>query len=217
MRQTFPSLLAAPACAAPASVLAQTTDPAAHRVRAQASPAAATADMATGEVRKVDKSAAKLTLKHGEIKHLDMSPMTMVFNVRDKAVLDQFKAGDKVRFRAVNDAGKYTVTDIERADWRRHGSGAPLAPPARLPGRRTRSGFAWYLSPWRQSGPASHDSMSRVPCRLPAGCACGGRLAVSQVKAARGTGRRMIHVPPCSPPVGDRQMRGCVGTHRPLS
>ena len=49
MRQTFPSLLAAPACAAPASVLAQTTDPAAHRVRAQASPAAATADMATGE------------------------------------------------------------------------------------------------------------------------------------------------------------------------
>ncbi|MBP6465854.1 MAG: copper-binding protein, partial [Rubrivivax sp.] len=34
----------------------------------------------------------------------------------DKAVLDQFKAGDKVRFRAVNDAGKYTVTDIERAD-----------------------------------------------------------------------------------------------------
>ena len=99
MRQTFPSLLAAPACAAPASVLAQTT-----------------ADMATGEVRKVDKSAAKLTLKHGEIKHLDMPPMTMVFNVRDKAVLDQFKAGDKVRFRAVNDAGKYTVTDIERAD-----------------------------------------------------------------------------------------------------
>ena len=75
MRQTFPSLLAAPACAAPASVLAQTTDPAAHRVMAQASPAAATADMATGEVRKVDKSAAKLTLKHGEIKHLDMPPI----------------------------------------------------------------------------------------------------------------------------------------------
>lgn len=116
MKHMFPSLVLALACAAPASVLAQTTDPAAHHVMAQASPAAATADMATGEVRKVDKSAAKLTLKHGEIKHLDMPPMTMVFNVRVKAMLDQFKAGDKVRFRAVNDAGKYTVTEIEKAD-----------------------------------------------------------------------------------------------------
>ena len=116
MGPPLPGPVAPPARAPPASALAQTTDPAAHRVMAQASPAAATADMATGEVRKFDKSAAKLTLKHGEIKHLDMPPMTMVFNVEDKAVLDQFKAGDKVRFRAVNDAGKYTVTDIERAD-----------------------------------------------------------------------------------------------------
>jgi Cu/Ag efflux protein CusF len=115
MKHMFPSLVLALACAVPASVLAQTTNPAAQHVMAQAGPAAA-ADMATGEVRKVDKSAAKLTLKHGEIKHLDMPPMTMVFNVRDKAVLDQFKAGDKVRFRAVNDAGKYTVTEIEKAD-----------------------------------------------------------------------------------------------------
>ena len=77
---------------------------------------AANGEMADGEVRKVDKRAAKLTRRHGEIKPRDMPPRTMVFNVRDRAVLDQSKAGDKVRFRAVNDAGKYTVTDIERAD-----------------------------------------------------------------------------------------------------
>jgi Cu/Ag efflux protein CusF len=66
-------------------------------------------------VRKVDKDAAKITLKHGEIKSLEMPPMTMVFNVKDKAMLDQLKAGDKVRFKAVNEAGKYTVTDIRVA------------------------------------------------------------------------------------------------------
>jgi len=72
-------------------------------------------DMADAKVRTVDKDAAKLTLKHGEIKSLEMPPMTMVFNVKDKAMLDQLKAGDKVRFKAVNEAGKYTVTDIQVA------------------------------------------------------------------------------------------------------
>jgi Cu(I)/Ag(I) efflux system protein CusF len=75
--------------------------------------AAASADMADGEVRKIDKDASKVTLKHGEIKSLDMPAMTMVFVVKDKAMLDSIKAGDKVRFRAVNDAGKYTVTEMQ--------------------------------------------------------------------------------------------------------
>jgi Cu/Ag efflux protein CusF len=69
--------------------------------------------MADAEVRKVDKDAAKITLKHGEIKSLEMPPMTMVFNVKDKAMLDRVKAGDKVRFKVVNEAGKYTVTEIQ--------------------------------------------------------------------------------------------------------
>ena len=77
---------------------------------------AAWAQSTDAEVRKVDKSAGKLTLKHGEIKNLDMPPMTMVFHVKDKTVLDRFKAGDKVRFKVVDDAGKYTVTDIEMAN-----------------------------------------------------------------------------------------------------
>ena len=53
------------------------------------------------------------TLKHGEIKSLDMPAMTMVFVVKDKAMLDSVKAGDKVRFKAVSDAGKITVTEMQ--------------------------------------------------------------------------------------------------------
>ena len=70
-------------------------------------------EMSDGEVRRVDKEAGKLTLRHGEIKNLDMPPMTMVFQVRDKALLDQVKPGDKVRFSAEKVEGKYTVTHME--------------------------------------------------------------------------------------------------------
>ena len=48
---------------------------------------AQTADAAEGEVRKIDRDAKKITLKHGPIKNLDMPGMTMVFQVRDQAVL----------------------------------------------------------------------------------------------------------------------------------
>lgn len=71
-------------------------------------------DLAEGEVRKVDRPAAKVTLKHGEIRNLDMPPMTMVFVVRDPAALDALKAGDKVQFRAIKDGGTYTVTEIRK-------------------------------------------------------------------------------------------------------
>jgi len=80
---------------------------------ALAFPAWASGDFADGEVRKVDKSAGKITLKHGEIKNLDMPPMTMVFVVADKALLEQVKAGDKVQFRAANQDGRMTVTEIQ--------------------------------------------------------------------------------------------------------
>ena len=58
-------------------------------------------DMVAGEVRKVDKEAKKLTIKHGEIRNLDMPAMTMVFQVRDEAMLDKVRAGDKIRFVAL--------------------------------------------------------------------------------------------------------------------
>jgi Cu(I)/Ag(I) efflux system protein CusF len=89
---------------------AQSTDHAGHHL-AQAAPAAA--PMADGEVRKVDKGAGKLTLKHGPIPNLDMPGMTMVFQVKEPAMLDQVKAGDKVRFAADKIGGQYTVVKIE--------------------------------------------------------------------------------------------------------
>lgn len=83
----------------------------AHKTPTRA--AASAADMTEGEVRKVDKEGGKLTLKHGNIKNLDMPAMTMVFSVKDKAMLDAVKAGDKVKFKAVNDAGAFTVTEVQ--------------------------------------------------------------------------------------------------------
>ena len=93
--------------------MAALADDAHHQpATAAASPAA---DMTDGEVRKIDMEAGKLTLKHADIKSLDMPGMTMVFVVKDKAMLDTLKTGDKVRFKAVNDAGKFTVTEIQPA------------------------------------------------------------------------------------------------------
>jgi Cu/Ag efflux protein CusF len=71
------------------------------------------AAMADGEVRKIDRSAGKVTLRHGEIKSLDMPPMTMVFRVKDPAMLDPLKDGDKVKFVAEKIGSGYTVTQLE--------------------------------------------------------------------------------------------------------
>ena len=72
-------------------------------------------EMTDGEVRKVDLEAGKVTLKHADIKSLDMPAMTMVFVVKDKAMLEKLKTGEKVRFKVINDGGKLTVTDIQPA------------------------------------------------------------------------------------------------------
>ena len=72
-------------------------------------------ELADGEVRKVDKDAKKLTIRHGQIPSLNMPPMTMVFQVKDPAMLDQVKTGDKIRFNAENVGGALTVTKIEPA------------------------------------------------------------------------------------------------------
>lgn len=75
--------------------------------------AQAAAPTTDGEIRKVDKATGKITIKHGEIKNLDMPPMTMVFGVTDKALLDKVKAGDHVKFAAIEDHGRLMVTAIE--------------------------------------------------------------------------------------------------------
>ncbi len=87
---------------------AQTTAPAAPG--AMQMPAGAMTD---GEVRKIDKENKKITLKHGEIKNLEMPGMTMVFGVKDPAMLDMVKPGDKVMFKAEKSGGALIVTEIQ--------------------------------------------------------------------------------------------------------
>ena len=82
---------------------------------APTSTSASTATMTDGEIRKVDKGAKKLTIKHGAIKNLDMPGMTMVFQVKDPALLDKVKAGDKVKFKADMIGGSVVVTEIQLA------------------------------------------------------------------------------------------------------
>jgi uncharacterized cupredoxin-like copper-binding protein len=73
------------------------------------------AEMTDGEVRKVDKDTKKITIKHGEIKNLEMPGMTMLFQVKDPAMLDMVKPGDRVKFRAERAGGGIVVTEIQVA------------------------------------------------------------------------------------------------------
>jgi len=73
----------------------------------------AATNLTDGEIRKVDKDAKKLTIRHGPLQNLNMPAMTMVFQVKDQSMLDGVKAGDKVRFSADRIGGAYTVTHLE--------------------------------------------------------------------------------------------------------
>lgn len=71
--------------------------------------------LSAGEVKKVDREARKLTIKHGPIDNLKMPPMTMVFRVKDAAMLDGLDAGSQIRFRAEEADGGYVVTRLQKA------------------------------------------------------------------------------------------------------
>ena len=93
-----------------ASAYAQVADAA---KATDASTPAPSAEMSDGEVRRIDKDSRKITLKHGEIKNLDMPGMTMVFQVKDAAMLDTVQVGSKVKFRADRADGALVVTSIQ--------------------------------------------------------------------------------------------------------
>ena len=79
------------------------------------STAASALPVVEAEVRKVDLENKKISLKHGEIKNLDMPGMSMVFQVKNAAMLENIKAGDKVMFTADKVDGAFTVLSIEKA------------------------------------------------------------------------------------------------------
>lgn len=111
------------ACSLLTPALAQNhADHATHGSAAPAAPAstpapttAADAVMTAGEITRVDKRGSKLTIRHEDIKNLDMPAMTMVFVLKDATQLAQFNPGDKVRFHVQDDGGRLTITRIERA------------------------------------------------------------------------------------------------------
>lgn len=74
------------------------------------------ADMTYGEIRKIDKETERITIRHDKIVNLNMPPMTMVFKVVDKKMLNDLRVGDKVRFKAISNNGTLTVTDIKAAE-----------------------------------------------------------------------------------------------------
>ena len=76
-------------------------------------PAWAQTPLADGEVRRVDKRTKEITIKHGPIPSLDMAPMTMAFPVKDPAMLNRVKPGDKVRFAAEMVRKEAVITKIE--------------------------------------------------------------------------------------------------------
>ena len=100
--------------------LALAQAPAAAATGSHSSPPAATpmpqsAELSEGEITRWDPRTLRLTLKHGEIKNLEMPPMTMVFRVADASVVGDLQPGDKVRFRAEQVNGAYHVKQIDKA------------------------------------------------------------------------------------------------------
>ncbi len=88
-----------------------------HHPQTETTPVAAAALAAAlteGEVRKVDKAAGKVTIKHGPMPKFDMPGMTMVYRLKDKAMLEQLKPGDKIKFDADGVGGAFTVTRLEK-------------------------------------------------------------------------------------------------------
>jgi len=75
--------------------------------------ASSTNELSEGVVIKKDMSTGKITLKHGPIKNLDMPGMSMVFRVKDVAMIDRLAIGDKVRFRAAKVNGAIYLTELE--------------------------------------------------------------------------------------------------------
>jgi Cu(I)/Ag(I) efflux system periplasmic protein CusF len=69
--------------------------------------------MTSGQVRKIDKETGKLTIKHQRIANLNMPPMTMVFRVKEKNMLNAVQVGDTILFKAVDKNGVLTITEIK--------------------------------------------------------------------------------------------------------
>ncbi|WP_427914968.1 copper-binding protein [Ramlibacter sp. MMS24-I3-19] len=95
---------------------AQSAEPVDHAAHHAQSGADAQELLSQGEVRKVNREAGKVTLRHGPLTNLDMPAMTMAFAAADPKLLDGLKEGDKVRFTAERKDGAFVVVAIQRIE-----------------------------------------------------------------------------------------------------
>ena len=70
---------------------------------------------ATGVVREVDKVNGKIKLTHEPIKALGWPQMTMFFRLKDTALADRVKAGDKVEFSLEKSGSGYVISGFQPA------------------------------------------------------------------------------------------------------
>lgn len=119
MSKLLPSLTIAACIVVPGLAVAQTSHKDSHSGMhhgAGETKQGAAAVATDGTIRKIDKAAGKVTIKHGPIANLNMPPMTMAFKVKDAALLDKVKVGDQVAFVAESLGGALTVTELKLAN-----------------------------------------------------------------------------------------------------
>ena len=92
---------------------APTTEPPVTSTTTSPTQAVPVTNLADGEVRKIDLENLKITLKHGEIKNLEMPGMTMVFQMKEAALFKDLKVGDKIKFAAEKQGRNYVVTEVQ--------------------------------------------------------------------------------------------------------
>lgn len=80
-----------------------------------ATPAAVSAELADGEVRRIDAVKGTIIVKHGEIKSINMGAMTMAFKLKDPKLAAGLKEGDKIRFVAEQAGDQLLITRIQKA------------------------------------------------------------------------------------------------------
>ena len=112
-RHTHPVLILALIAAAYCAQASAQTDHSAHTMPAAAKPAATSTAMEEGVVKKIDKAGRKLAIAHAA--QDSMPAMTMVYSVKDAALLDKLQPGQKIRFATDPADGGMTVLRLEVA------------------------------------------------------------------------------------------------------
>ena len=69
-----------------------------------------------GEIRRIDIDNKKITIRHQEIKSLDMPEMSMVFQVENAALLQGYSVNERIEFVAEMRDKKYFVKEIRKSN-----------------------------------------------------------------------------------------------------